>query len=259
MMAVFNSQLKKISHLQSKAQHTTDICILGCPWSLGLISQFLKFLSIPRVQILSMVYLFLSISLIPPTIIKHDEGLWLTNYFGTSWPKMNPAVFIIFVTNTGWEETKAAAESQTSVPLSWSIGPSTELVCDEYLTHTVGWLWCQEGQFPVFPIGTLYLVLTAAGRAFSLVQMCFGNHLLFSLCLPGFSCRRYRGLFQPSCLWFPLCWLWPACVESTPSWKVDWMEQASPVLSTLTSKSVSWHRELISILELQFETLCHFC
>lgn len=84
---------------------------------------------------------------------------------------------------------------------------------------------CQEGPFPVFPIDILQLVLTASGQAFSLVQMCLGNHLVCRLCLPGFSCRRSRGLFQPSCLWFPLCWLWLAYVESTPSWKVDWMEQ----------------------------------
>lgn len=72
-----------------------------------------------------------------------------------------------------------------------------------HLTHVVGYLLCQEGNFQ--PYLTPLLVLTGSARSFLTSTDVFWDlfEMLVRLSLPDFSCLSWRGLFQVSCLWFP--------------------------------------------------------
>lgn len=102
-----------------------------------------------------------------------------------------------------------------------------------------------RGQFSAFSYLHPLLVLTSSARSFlPSPHVCWGRiEWLVRLCLPGFSCLSLRGLFQASCLWLPTLLTLACEVEPTLCWKVDCTKHASPILSTLTLKSVSWHRK----------------
>lgn len=122
----------------------------------------------------------------------------------------------------------------------------------------------QFSSFPIYPLHPptppcwFWLALLDPS---SLPQMCFGTYLNCSSDSPCqiSVAQAWGDCSRPPVYDSQLCWLWPVRVESTLGWKVDWMEHASPILSTLTLKSVSWHHKLSSILKLKFKTHCSFC